>query len=162
MRQQLQEKYLARYYWQTGGTITVQQAMLGASALDHASVKSLADANKVLIDIPQGWTALEMRFFSDGSANDVDVIEMYAEAGKDHYRHFGQLTITVGTQAYGSNKFHDTIVPAGIAWMSQSSAISPANNTFGSFVMNTHAYSKILLIASTRVSTTIGIEFRKL
>lgn len=166
MRQQLQEGYLAQYFWQSGGSITTQQALLGASALTHAAVESLAVAKKILVEIPQGWIALEMRFFSDGSANDVDVIQMYAastsDSEPDHYRHFGQLTVTVGTQEYGSNKFHDTIVPSGIAWMSKTGAVSPANNTFGSFVMNTHAHSRILLIVSTLVSTTFSAEFRKL
>ncbi len=161
MRQQLQEKYLAQYYWQVGGTITVQQAMLGAGALTHATVEALASANKVLIEIPQGWIAFEMRFFSSGSENDVDIIQMYAEAGRDHYRHFGQLTLTVGTQEYGSNKFHDTIVPANEQWLTRNNEISPANDTFGSYVMNTHAHSRVLIIASTLVSATLGVDFRK-
>lgn len=159
------EAYLKQYYWQPGGSITVQQALLGASALTHAAVKSLADNKKVLIEIPQGWIALEMRFFSDGSADDVDVVQLYAAATSDsepdHYRHFAQLTITVGTQVFGSNKFHDTIAPATEQWLTRNNEVSPANNTFGSYVMNTHAHSRILIIASTRVSTTIGVEFRK-
>ncbi len=165
MRQQLQEKYLAQYPWQSGGTITVQQALLGASALTHAAVEALADANKVLVEIPQGWIALEMRFFSDGSANDVDVVQLYAastsDSVPDHYRHFAQLTITVGTQEYGSNKFHDIIAPANEQWLTRNNEVSPANNTFGSYVMNTHAHSRILIIASTLVSTNLGIDFRK-
>ncbi len=159
MRQQLQEKYLAQYYWQAGGTITVQQAMLGAGALTHAAVKALA--NKILIEIPQGWIALEMRFFSDGSEDDIDVVELYAEAGEDHYRHFAQLTLTVGTQEYGTNKFHDTVVPSSEQWLTRNNEISPANDTFGSYVINTHAHSRILLIVSTLVSTIFGAEFRK-
>lgn len=161
MRQQLQEKYLAQYYWQAGGTITVRQAMLGAGALTHGAVKALADANKVLIEIPQGWIALEMRFFSDGSNNDIDIVELYAEAGEDHYRHFARLTLTVGTQEKGSNKFHDTVVPSNEQWLSRNNEISPANNTFGAYVMNTHAHSRVLVIASTLVSGTFGVEYRK-
>lgn len=160
-RENQSESYLPQYYWQAGGTITVQQAMLGASALTHAAVKALADANKVLIEIPQGWIALEMRFYSDGSEDAVDVIEMYAEAGEDHYRHFAQLTLIVGTQEYGSNKFHDTITPASEQWLTRNNEVSPANDTFGSYVVNTHAHSRFLIIASTRVSATIGVEFRK-
>lgn len=165
MRQQLQEKYLAQYPWQAGGTITVQQALLGPSALTHAAVEALADNRKVLVEIPQGWIALEMRFFSDGSENDVDVVQLYAastsDSVQDHYRHLAQLTITVGTQEKGSNKFHDTIAPANEQWLSRNNEVSPANDTFGSYVMNTHAHSRILIIASTRVSTTIGVDFRK-
>lgn len=159
------ESYLKQYFWQSGGTITVQQALLGAAALTHAAVKTLAAANKVLIEIPQGWLAAELRFFSDGSDNDVDVVQLYAASTSDslpdHYRHFAQLTLTVGTQEYGSNTFHDTIVPTNEQWITRNNEVSPANNTFGSYVLNTHAHSRILIIASTLVSTTLGVDFRK-
>ena len=161
MRQQNVEKYLARYYWLDTSTITASQSLLGASALTHAAVLALSDTKKAIIEIPQGWIAFEMRFFSDSAANTTDVLQMYAEAGADNYRHFGQLTLTVGTQVYGDYTFHDTVVPAGIQWMTRSEAINPANNTFGSFVMNTHAHSRVLLIASTLGSTTLGAEYRK-
>lgn len=164
MRQQLQEKYLAQYLWQAGGTIITQQALLGASALTHAAVKTLAAAKKVLINIPQGWLAMELRFYSDGSANDEDVVQLYAastsDSKPDRYRHFAQLTTLVGTQEYGSNKFIDTITPVDM-WLSRNKAISPANNTFGSYIFNTHGHSNILAIASTLNSTTLGVEYKK-
>ena len=165
MRQQLQEKYLAQYLWQAGGTIITQQALLGASALTHAAVKALAAANKVLIEIPQGWLAMELRFYSDAAANVDDIIQLYtastSDSKPDHYRHFAQLTIIVGTQVYGSYKFHDTITPANEAWITRNNEVSPANNTFGSYVLNTHGNSRILVIASDRDSTLIGVDYRK-
>lgn len=158
------ESYLKQYFWQTGGTITVQQAMLGASALTHAAVKALAIANKVLIEIPQGWLAMELRFFSDSAADTGDIIQLYAastsDSQPDHYRHFAKLTTTVGTQAYGSNKFIDTIVPVA-EWLTRKGAVSPANNTFGSYVFNTHGYSHLLAIASTLNSSTFGVDYKK-
>ena len=164
MRQQLQEKYLAQYYWQAGGTITSQQALLGATALTHAAVKALAAAKKVIIEVPQGWLAMELRFYGDTSAtnNTDDIIQLYAEAGEDHYRHFAQLTITIGTQDYGTlYHFHDIIAPANEQWLSRCNEVSPANNTFGSYVINTHAHSRILVIASDKDCTTIGVDYRK-
>lgn len=159
------EAYLKQYYWQSGGTITVQQALLGASALTHAAVKALADANKVLIQIPQGWLAMELRFYSDSANGTSDVLQLYAAASSDskpdHYRHFAQLTNLVGTQEYGSNKFIDTITPANEQWITRNNEVSPANNTFASYVLNAHGYGNILVIASTRNSTTIGVEFKK-
>ncbi len=157
------ESYLKQYYWQSGGTITVQQALLGASALTHAAVKALA--NKVLIQIPQGWVAMELRFFSDSAADTSDVLQLYAAASSDskpdHYRHFAQLTNLVGTQEYGSNKFVDTITPANEQWITRNNEVSPANNTFGSYVLNAHGHGNILVIASTLNSTTIGVDFKK-
>lgn len=164
MRAGERESYLKQYYWQTGGTITVQQALLGASALTHAAVKALADANKVLIEIPQGWLAGEFRFFSDSAANTEDVIELYAAATSDsepdHYRHFATLTNLVGTQEKGSNKFIDTI-NAVSTWLTNKGAVSPADNTFASYAMNFHGHGSILVIASTLNSTTIGVEYKK-
>lgn len=158
------ESYLKQYYWKLGGMITVQQAMLGADALTHAAVKALADANKVLIRNPQGWLAMEVRFFSDAAANVEDIIQLYAastsDSKPDHYRHFAQLTTLVGTQVYGSNKFIDTITPVDM-WLSRNKAVSPANNTFGSYVFNTHGHSHILAIVSTLTSTTVGFEYKK-
>lgn len=159
------ESYLKQYYWQAGGSITVQQALLGASALTHAAVKALADANKVLIEIPQGWVAAELRIYSDSAADTTDVIELYAAATSDslpdHYRHFATLTTKVGTQVHdGSNLFIDTI-NAAVTWLTNKGAVSPANNTFASFAFNSHGHSHILAIASTLASTTLSIEVKK-
>ena len=164
MRAGENEIYLKQYFWQSGGTITSSQALLGASALTHAAVKALADAKKVLIEIPQGWLAAEIRIDSDGSENDSNILELYAAAtsdsNPDHYRHFAQLTTLVGTQEYGAKKFIDTITPVS-NWLTSKGAVSPANNTFGSYVFNTHGYTHFLIIASTLNSTTLGISFKK-
>ncbi len=164
MRAGENESYLKQYFWQTGGEITVQQALLGASALTHAAVKALDAAKKVLIEVPQGWLAGELRFYSDAVANTEDVIELYAasstDSEPDHYRHFATLTNLVGTQEKGSNKFIDTI-NAVSNWLTNKGAVSPADNTFGSYAMNFHTHNKILAIASTLNSTTLGVEFKK-
>ncbi len=164
MRAGENESYLKQNFWLLAGEITVQQALLGAAALTHAAVEALADANKVLIQIPQGWLAEELRWYSDSAAGTVDVIELYAAATSDskpdHYRHFAQLTLTVGTQEKGSNKFHDTVV-AESNWLTNKGAVSPADNTFGSYVLNNHGHGHILAIASTKNSGTIGVEYKK-
>ena len=166
MRAGEKESYLKQYYWQSGGTITVQQALLGAAALTHAAVKVLPAAGKgVIIEIPQGWLAMELRFYSNAAVNTSDVLQLYAaitsDSKPDHYRHFAQLTTIVGTQEYSSNKFIDTITPASEHWMTRPNEISPANNTFGSYVLNTHTHSNILAIASTLNSGIYGVEYKK-
>ena len=159
------ESYLKQYFWQTGGMITSAQALLGAAALTHAAVKALTDAKKVLIEIPQGWLSEELRFFSDSAADTIDIVELYAastsDSNPDHYRHFAQLTLTVGTQEYDSNKFHDTVVAVS-NWLTKKGAVSPANNTFGSYALNLHGHGSILAIASTLNSTTLGIDYKKI
>ncbi len=159
------EQYLKQYFWDSKGSITVQQALLGASALTHAAVKALADANKVLIDVPQGWVAGELRFYSDSAADTEDVLEIYMAATSDslpdHYRHVATLTNKVGTQIRsGSDLFIDTI-NAAIVWLTNKGAVSPADNTFASYALNFHGHGKILIIASTLVSTTLGVEIKK-
>jgi hypothetical protein len=157
------ESYLKQYFWEAGGEITAQQAVLGSDELTHAAVKSLT--NKVLLNIPQGWLAGELRFYSDGVADTEDVLELYAastsDSKPDHYRHFATLTTLVGTQEYDTNRFIDTITPSNERWMTRPNEVSPADNTFGSYVMNFHGYSDILVIASTLNSTTYGVEFKK-
>ena len=162
MRAGEKESYLKQYFWQNAGEITVQQALLGAAALTHATVEALADANKVLIEIPQGWIAMELRFYSDGSDNDEDVVELYAASTSgsdtDHYRHFAKLDTIVGTQVRsGTNLFIDTI-NAAVTWLTNKGAVSPANNTFASFALNLHGHGHILAIASTLASATLTIE----
>ncbi len=158
------ESYLKQNFWQSGGEITVQQALLGAAALTHAAVEALADANKILIAVPQGWLAEELRFYSDSAAGTIDIVELYAAATSDskpdHYRHFAGLTLEVGTQEYGSNKFHDT-VSVVTNWLTNKGAVSPANNTFGSYVLNNHGHGHILVIASTLVSSTLFCDYKK-
>ena len=158
------ESFLKQYFWQNAGDITVQQALLGADALTHAAVKALAAANKVLIQVPQGWLAMELRFDSDSAENTSDVIELYAastsDSDPDHYRHFAKLTTLVGTQEYGAKTFIDTITPVA-TWLTNKGGVSPANNTFGSYALNTHGYSHFLVIASTLNSTTLGVGYKK-
>ncbi len=164
MRAGEKESYLKQNFWQTGGEITSAQALLGAAALTHAAVEALADAKKIIIEVPQGWLAEELRFYSDSAAGTIDIVELYAAATSDskpdHYRHFAQLTLTVGTQEYGSNKFHDTVVAVS-NWLTNKGAVSPADNTFGSYVLNNHGHGHILVIVSTLGSTTLSCDFKK-
>ncbi len=165
MRAGEKESYLKQYYWMTGGTITSAQALLGAAALTHAAVKALVAAKKVLIEIPQGWLAEELRWYSDSAADTIDIVELYAastsDSNPDHYRHFAQVTLTVGTQENGSNKFHDTVVAVS-NWITNKGAVSPADNTFGSYALNNHGHSNILVIASTLGSTTLSVDYKKI
>jgi len=167
VRQQLQDKFLAQSYWQAplNNLITIEQALLGPTALDYDSVDSLADANKVLIEVPNGVLAMELRFFGDNGAaeNTEDIVQLYACAGRDNYRHFAQLTIIIGTADYGTlYHFHDGIKEVNEQWLTKPAVSNPANNTFGSYAFNTHAYDKFLVIASGKNCTTIGVEWRQL
>jgi len=164
MRAGEKESYLKQNFWASGGAITSSQALLGASALTHAAVEDLADAKKVIVTIPQGWLAAELRFYSDAADNTGDVIELYAAATSDskgdHYRHVAQITLINGTQEYGDYTFIDTVVGVS-TWLTEKGAVSPANNTFGSYAINLHGHGSLLVIASTLNSTTLGVDYKK-
>lgn len=167
MRNVFSESYEHHHFWQApdNNLITVEQALLGATALDYDSVESLAIANKVLVEIPNGVVAIELRFFGDisATADTDDVLQLYAIAGEDNYRWFAQLTIVIGTQDYGTlYHFHDGITPANEAWIDTPAEASPGNNTFGSYAFNTYGHTKILVIASDLDCTTIGVEWRQI
>ena len=168
MRAGENESYLKRYYWQDAGSITERYAgageLLGADALTHAAVEALADAKKVVIEIPQGWLAVELRFSAYGTEEDENIIELYVAATSDskpdHYRHFAKLTTLVGTQEHDSNKFIDT-VSAVSHWLTRQGAVSPANNTFASYSVNMHGQTHLLAIVSTLNSTSLKIGYKK-
>lgn len=173
---QFSETFLSHYFWHGNasatpwlgedttyaGTITVQQALLAADGADSASVEALAAANKVLIKPPNGTVSMELRFYGDGAENVDDVVQLYAAAGADHYRHFAQLTIIIGTQDYGSYHFHDTVTPANEAWLTTVSEVSPGSDHMGSYVFNTHGNDRFLVIASDLDCTLIGVDWRRL
>lgn len=172
MRQQFVEDFGAKYPWLPAGTLETEQALLGASGLDDASVTALTTAKRVIIKIPEGWGSMEIRFYSNAAADIDDVLQLYSQAyaggglkgpgAVDHYRHFAQLTIIVGTQVYGTYKFHDDITPANEAWITPATEVSPGNNTFGSYAFNLHGSEKIVVIASDLDSTLIGVEYRRM
>lgn len=165
---QFSESYLSHYQWiaPSDNLITSEQSLLsGGAVLTDAAIETLATAKKVIIKPPDGVVAMELRFFGDisASADTDDVLELYAAAGVDTYRHFAQLTIVIGTLDYGTlYHFHDGIAPANEDWITVPAEATPANNTFGSYAFNTHGYDRFLVIASDKDCTTIGVEWRQL
>jgi len=139
------------------GKITVQQAL--PSSLDDASVEAIADANKVIIKPKNGVASLEIRFRSDGNENDQNIVALLAAVGVDHYRLIDTLTVDQGAQVFsGSIKFGDQIAGAA-QWITPTSRVTPTDS-IGSYVLNTHAYDRFLLVASTLATTTLYIDWR--
>lgn len=177
MKSQFTSGYQKQFFWNTAannkasfanenGTISSEQALLGDSAADHASVEALAEAKKVLITIPNGVAAVELRFVAVGTANLDDILQLYMAATTDsitdHYRHFSQLTITLGTQTFtATQEFFDTIVPANEAWLSTIAEMSSSANHIGGYVFNTHGNNKLLIIASDLDNTSIDVHWKE-
>lgn len=147
--------------------ITTQQTLPAGANITHAVVEALADANKVIITVPNGVSAIELRFYGDDSDAGADTVELHAGATTDSltdfYRHFAQLALTMGTgQRTAALTFYDTIVPANENWLSTMAEASPANNTFASYVFNTHGYNKFLVTVSSAISDNLYVEWKEL
>lgn len=166
--------YQKQTYWQTPKTsvgiddnlITTQQAALSGANITHAIVEALADANKVLITVPNGVPAIELRFYGDDSDAGTETLELYAAAStdslKDYYRRMAQLALVMGTgQFTAALTFYDTITPASENWLSTMAEVSPADNSFASYVFNTHGCNKFLVIASSAISDNLYVQWRE-
>jgi len=119
------------------------------TALDDATIEDLAAAKKVIIKPPNGIVSLELRFRSDGSNNDVNILQLYAAAGPDHYVLMAQLSVVQGAKPHSIGFFCDHMTPATEAWITAASEIdqdTPADG-IGRYVFNTHGYDRFLLVA---------------
>lgn len=132
------------------------------TALDDATIEALADAKKVIIRPPNGTVSLELRFRSDGNNNDVNILQLYAAAGPDHYDLMAQLSPVQGLQPHSVGFFCDHMTPATEAWLTAASEIdqsTPADG-IGRYVFNTHGCDRFLLVASDLVTTTVYVDWR--
>lgn len=148
--------------WEALGQITVAQALLGATAKDHASVIALATGAGVLHALPNGSVAWEYRFRTDGAENNAPVLEVYRCAGADHFSHMAQLTLNQGLQREQAGIFFaDAITIASEQWFDATKAILPGDN-IATWVLNVYGHNQFLFIASSLVVTTIYIDGRRL
>ncbi len=174
---QFSEDFLSHYFWHKdgdatpwlgSGTIYNGKITTVAAAGNYnetnrtsALVEALADAKKVLIKPPNGAVSLELRFRSDGSADDNNVIQLFAAAGADHYIHMAQLTTQQGAQIdTGSIYFADAITPANEIWLTSNSELSTTDDYIGRYVFNRHGYDRFWIIASTLATTTLYVDWK--
>ena len=135
-----------------------------ATEKDDATVEALAAAKKILIKPPSGIVSMELRFRSDGNEDDVNILQLYAAAGVDHYDLMAQLSVVQGTQIYSTGiYFCDHMTPATEAWLTAASEIyqaTPADG-IGRYVFNTHGYDRFWIVASDLVTTTVYVDWRR-
>ncbi len=169
------EPFLSHHYWFVNGdampwrddevydgkiTAQADAADYAVTNRDDAAVEALVSTKKIIVKPEKGTISLEFRFRSDGSTNDQNIIELFAAAGVDHYRHIDSLTLDQGTQVYsGSIYFADIITPSGAKWITSAYDVSPANS-IGSYVINSHSYDRFWFVASTLATTTLYIDWR--
>ena len=163
---QFQEAFLSHYYWHKDGSatpwlgddtiydgkITIQAAAgdFNVSNRTDALVEALTETKKVLIKLPVGIVAIELRFRAAGSTSDQHVLPVFLAAGVDHYDLVVALTIDQGTQLYVDPiYFCDTVVPATEKWLTDQTELSTTANNIGRYTMNVHGYDRIWIVAST-------------
>lgn len=152
---------VSRNSWSPLGEITTQQAAIAVTARDAASVDALAPATKIIHDMyHEPNEVLELRVWSDGSENDVNVIEVYASRGKtDHFHRVATITATQGTQVRsGSKLFADTLAVALLDDSFLCASVQNENNQIARVFLDTNGYSRLLFVVPTLATTTVGIE----
>ena len=143
--------------WFEAGSITVQNAELGVTGRDVATVDAIAAANTIKIKPPTpGPYAMLLRFRSDGTTDDEDVLMMYAARGNDFYHRVAILTTAVGTgDADGDNHFIDTINGTEEDGMYDAEEQNRTDNRTGHYYCRVFGNDRFIIIATTRTSTTI-------
>ena len=140
---------VSQYPWVTAGTITTAQTALGTDK-SADTVDALASGKTVIISPSLDSVAFDMRFkTTGGSENDTDTVNLYAMRGDDHYTRILTMTLTQGTQTDGTNTFIDTITGASEKWADEIEVVSDGANGIAHLELNTHGYSKFLVIATT-------------
>lgn len=179
MREQLTRGWIPHTYWYKDadiiseppynytaydGSITTQCDATdydGTLGMADATVEALADAKKIKITPPPGAPALALRFRTDGSAGDDNIIQLYLAAGIDHYRHLAQLTVVQGTQLYSTGiYFNDGITPANEKELSTCTELTGTDNFVGMYVFNLHGNDRLLILANDLDTTTQYVDWR--
>lgn len=144
--------------WQEVGSITVQNAELGVTGRDVATVDAIAAANTIKIIPPTpGPYAMLLRFRSDGTTDDEDVLQMYAARGNDFYSRIAILTTLVGTGDTKTSTIHfiDTISPTEEDGHHDAEEQNRTDNRTAHYYCRVFGCDRFIILASTRTSTTI-------
>ena len=159
-----QSDYNTSTRWRELGSITVEQALLGATEKDHASVLVLPDGAGLLHMVEDGSIAYEWRFRTDGDEDDAPVLQLYRCSGVDHFSHVAQLALVQGTQRASVGYFADGVTPTKEAWFDDTFSVQPTvkSNNIASYGLNVFGNNQFLFIASSLVVTTIYIDARRL
>ena len=150
-----------QYAWRTAGTISAAQSALTTDKT-AATVHALASTKLTRITPDDGTIALDLRFKSEGTANDSNVVNLYAMRGNsDSYTLICTFTLTVGTQTDGTYLFVDTIVSTNEMWADDIVVVSEASNGIAHVELNTHGYKNFALIATTLNSTSVLTDWAR-
>jgi len=161
------ERHTRQYGWVNVGSITAVvaagQAPIDVDKRADADVEALAAAKKALFLATNGTVAIEIRLRADGANNDAYEIQLYAEAGTDHYTKIADLTCTQGTQdGDAAEHFIDTISEANKDWLTTPRVVDAQAEHIARYVLNVHGYTKFLFVCTDlKSATNIYIDARR-
>jgi len=148
--------------WIDLGVVTAAQTALATTQFAAVTAEALAAAGIINKHIPHGAANLELRFYGTASANDANVVNIYAKRDSDgYYQLLATLTVTSGTAQKGAatELWADTIVEDVDATpMASGAVISPADNSIARYYFKPGGYKTLLIIATTLNSTNLGVE----
>ena len=145
--------------WINLGSITTAASDHGVTARDYATVEAVTGELTLATKEAGVPYAMLLRFRSDGSENDSNVLQMYAARGKDDYHKIAQLTLAQGQQKdSGSIYFADTITPASEDALFDGEE-SNITNHIAHYYVRTLGFDRFSFIATTLTSTTVYIDY---
>lgn len=153
---------VGQYDWKNAGSLTTSQAALSTDK-SSAAVNALTSTGTLFISPTDNTVAFDLRFRGgvDGDSNVVNLYAMRAETEADHYTRIITLTLTTGTQSDGTNLFIDTLVSTNEKWGDDIVVVSDGANGIAHLELNTHGYSKFLVVATTLNSDELFVDWAR-
>jgi len=147
--------------WQDLGVIETADVAWATTEFAKVVAENIASTIALQADIPHGAANVEMRFYGTATNEDSNVLNIYGRRKDDgYYTLLATLTLVTGTAQKGAATelwVHNVTetkdyTPQGGA------VISPDDNTIGRYYFKPSGYEKLMIIATTLVSTNIGVE----
>ena len=162
------ERHTRQRDWENIGVITAVvaggEAPIDADKKKHSDIVALADAKKAIYEPQNGTVNLEFRFRADGTLDDVYAMELYAEAGIDHYTKISDLGCKEGLMEVddGSQRFISEIADTNEDWETSPRVVCAEPHHICRYILNAHGHTGFLFVCTDIQSAThIWIDVRR-
>ena len=148
--------------WHNVGSITASSTALTATGRDYATAEATGSTKVVSLKFAEGGGAVPkavlLRFRTDSSNNDTNVVDMLVSRGKDDYNRIATLTLTQGQQLdSGTIYFVDTITPSNEDALFDGEE-SNLVDYIAHYYVRTLGFDRFLFQVTTLNSTTVYID----
>ncbi len=145
--------------WYNVGSITASSTAFTATGRAVATANATGSTKVATLTFETSVPhALLLRFRTDSSNNDTNVVDMCVARGNDDYHRIGSLTVTQGQQLdSGTIYFCDTITPANEDALFDGEE-SNLVDYIGHYYVRTLGFNRIIFQVTTLNSTTVYID----